>query len=70
MSIRTIEVPTYNRIPHLPDIRQMQQRLCDKIESNFSKKELKLLGMSPVTVDWKGPNILLPLPTLVTQVLL
>jgi hypothetical protein len=38
MSIRTIGVPTYNHIPHLPDIRQMQQLLCDKIGSNFSKK--------------------------------
>ena len=36
-SIRTIGVPTYIQIRHLPDIRQMQQLLFDIIVSDFSK---------------------------------
>jgi hypothetical protein len=66
-SIRTIGVLTYIQIHHLPDIRQMQQLLFDKIGSNFlincefwNESCNSGLGRT---------QILLPLPKLVTQVL-
>ena len=67
--IQKIEEPNYMyiQIRRLPDIRKIQQP-CHKIRSNFSKN--CNFSMSPVTVDRKGANILLPLPTLVTQVVI